>query len=192
MSVGDNTELNPGISGDRVRDIQKGGASGPKTQVVAIDAGGSGAESLVDPTNGLPVVMLAGSALVGKVGIDQTTPGTTNAVVARRETVTQVVSTALEASKVLKSSAGSLVSLTVTNTKTSAQWILLMNSTTVPGDGAVTLLCPPIPIAAQSMVVIDWDTPLGASTGIAVSNSSTGTFTKTIGSADCAFHAQVI
>ena len=138
------------------------------------------------------VGIAAGTALIGKVGIDQTTPGTTNAVVARREAVTQVVSTALEASKVLKSSAGSLVSLTITNTKTSAQWILLMNSTTVPADGAVTLLYPPIPVAAQSMEVIDFDTPLVASTGIAVSNSNAASFTKAIGSADCVFYAQVI
>ena len=126
------------------------------------------------------------------VGIDQTTPGTTNAVVASKPSVTQVVSTALEASKVLKASAGSLVSLTITNTKTSAQWILLMNSTTVPGNGTVTLLYPPIAIGAGETIKLDWDTPLVASTGIAVANSSTGTFTLTVGSADCVFHAQVI
>jgi hypothetical protein len=104
---------------------------------------------------------------------------------------TQVVSTALEASHVLKASAGSLKHLSIFNSKASAQFILLMNSATVPADGAVTLLHPPIPIAAASLVVIDFLAPLTASTGISVSNSSTGTFTKTLGSADCAFYAQV-
>jgi hypothetical protein len=33
--------------------------------------------------------------------------------------------------------------------------------------------------------------PLVASAGIVVCNSSTGSFTKTIGSADCAFFGQV-
>lgn len=206
-----------------------------------------------------------GSNVVGKVGIDQTTPGTTNAVqanvasggiasgavaagavavgalvdgadltqgaladaavitdtsgsisaklrglislwvthigtalapsaavvTAQRPAVTQVVSTALEASHVLKASAGQLVQLTIFNSKTSSQYILVMNSTTLPGDGAVTLLFPPIPILASSLLVLDLPAPIVASTGIVVCNSSTGTFTKTIGSADCVFYAQV-
>lgn len=149
----------------------------------------------------------AGTALIGKVGIDQTTPGTTNKVIAggagtalapstevvsaQRPAVTQVVSTALEASKVLKASAGQLVQLTIFNSKATSQFILVMNSTTVPADGAVTLLYPPIPILGSSILVLDLPAPLVASTGIAVCNSSTGTFTKTIGSADCVFYAQV-
>ena len=108
----------------------------------------------------------------------------------QRPAVTQVVSTAFETSKVLKASAGQLVQLTVFNSG-AAQFILLMNSATVPADGAVTLLFPPIPIAAASILVLDLPAPIVASVGIAVSNSSTGTFTKTIGAADCAFYAQV-
>jgi hypothetical protein len=106
-------------------------------------------------------------------------------------TATTVVSTALEASRVLKPSAGSLVSLHVYNAKTSAQFILIMNSATVPANGAVTLLYPPINVPASSNVSLNFTTPLAASAGISVSNSSTGTFTKTIGSADCIFTAQV-
>ncbi len=104
--------------------------------------------------------------------------------------VTQVMDTALAASKVLKASAGQLCSLTVFNSG-AAQFILVMNSTTVPANGAVALLLPPIPIAAASIVQIDFPRPVVASIGISVSNSSTGTFTKTIGSADCVFFAQV-
>lgn len=102
-----------------------------------------------------------------------------------------IMSTALETSHVLKSSGGCLVSLTVTNTKASAQWILIMDAATLPADGAVTLIYPPIPISAASLVMLEFPVPLPATKGIVVSNSSTGTFTKTIGSADCVFFAQV-
>lgn len=119
-----------------------------------------------------------------------TTPGS-NVLSVQRPAVTQVVSTALEASHVLKAGAGQLVQLAVFNSAVSAQFILIMNSTTVPANGAVTLLYPPIPIAAGTLIVLDFAAPLVASTGISVSNSSTGTFTKTIGSADCAFFAQI-
>lgn len=104
---------------------------------------------------------------------------------------TKVISTALEASHILKASAGQLVSLAVFNSKTSAQYILLLNSATLTADGAVTLLYPPIPIAANSLLVLDLPSPLVASAGIVVCNSSTGSFTKTIGSNDCCFYAQV-
>lgn len=48
--MADNTILPPGGGGDTIRDIDKGGL---KTQVVAIDLGGAGAESLLTGT--LPV-----------------------------------------------------------------------------------------------------------------------------------------
>jgi hypothetical protein len=50
----DNTTL-PG-TGDVVRDIDRAGV---KTQVVALDIGGAAYESLVTPTNPIPVVILA-------------------------------------------------------------------------------------------------------------------------------------
>jgi hypothetical protein len=106
-------------------------------------------------------------------------------------TATTVKSTALEASHVLKGGAGRLASLQVFNSSGSAQYILVMDSATVPANGAVTLLCPPIYIAAGTYIMIPWAIPLSAANGISVSNSSTGSFTKTIGSADCAFTGQV-
>lgn len=42
--MADNTTLNPGTSGDAIRDIDKGGV---KTQVVTLDVGGAGAETLL-------------------------------------------------------------------------------------------------------------------------------------------------
>lgn len=102
-----------------------------------------------------------------------------------------VMSTALEASRVLKGEAGKLHSLSVFNSKASAQFILIMDAAAVPANGAVTLLEVPIAIAAGATVKIDYARPLIASAGICVCNSSTGSFTKTIGSADCVFRAQV-
>jgi hypothetical protein len=131
-----------------------------------------------------PLTETTGQLIVG--ALNGTTPGTGPST-----TATTVVSTALEASHVLKASSGYLVSVSIFNSKGSAQFILIMNSATVPADGAVTLLFPPIPIPANTTVMIAFPVPLTASTGIAISNSSTGTFTKTIGSADCAFVAQV-
>lgn len=117
--MADNSVLSTPIgSGDTIRDIDKGGV---KTQVVTLDLGGAGVESLVAGsipvtastlplptgastaakqdtgntslssidgklTSGVSVSgtvnanLNAGSNLIGKVGIDQTTPGTTNAV----------------------------------------------------------------------------------------------------------------
>lgn len=113
----------------------------------------------------------------------------TDVITTRLPAVTKVMSTAFEASKVLKNATGALVHLTVFNSGP-AQFILVMNSTTVTADGAVTLLVPPIPVAAGQLLVWDFPTPV-AFAGCSVSNSSTGTFTKAIGSADCAFFAQV-
>jgi hypothetical protein len=45
--MADNTKLNSGSTGDSIRDIDKGGV---KTQVVTLDVGGAGAESLVAGT----------------------------------------------------------------------------------------------------------------------------------------------
>jgi len=50
--MADNTTLNPGTGGDIIRAEEKGGS---KTQVMLLDIGGIGAESLVDGSNPLPV-----------------------------------------------------------------------------------------------------------------------------------------
>lgn len=53
--MADNTTLNVGTAGDVMRDVQKGGSSGPKTQVFILDVGGGGTEALCSATNPLPV-----------------------------------------------------------------------------------------------------------------------------------------
>lgn len=102
----------------------------------------------------------------------------------------EVRSTALEASHVIAAEGAQLNRLDVFNSKGSAQFILIMNATSLPADGAVSLLYPPIPVAAGELKTLTFPRGLKASTGIVVSNSSTGTFTKTIGSADCVYYAE--
>jgi hypothetical protein len=102
-----------------------------------------------------------------------------------------VKSTALENSHVLKATPGDLISFHCYNSKASAQYILIIDAATLPADGAVTLLYPPIKINGDSNISLVFPVPWHAVNGIVVCNSSTGTFTKTIASADCVFGGQV-
>lgn len=125
----------------------------------------------------------------GKVGIDQTTPGTTNAVVAIPASVSgtgtaPVVSGAAEGTHVLKASAGNLYNLTVTIGATSG-YVMVFNATSAPADGAVT----PVWCAAvnsngtNGSISAAWPMPLYLGTGISVAFSTTGCFTKTASNA---------
>ncbi len=104
----------------------------------------------------------------------------------------EVKSAALQASLVLKDGRGFISYLFVNNTSASDQYVMLIDSPTLPADGPVKLLFPAIKILAGK----NFETNFGgkaieAKTGIVVCNSSTGTFSKTIGSADCAFYARI-
>lgn len=68
--MANNTTLNTGAGGDVIRDIDKGGV---KTQVVALDAGGSGTESLVTLSNPLPIQPAATSFIFSAAGVNTTT-----------------------------------------------------------------------------------------------------------------------
>jgi hypothetical protein len=103
--------------------------------------------------------------------------------------LTPINSAALGASLVVKASAGSLATLTVTDT--ASEYIMIINAATLPADGAVALLFPPIKVTANVTTMITFPNPLRASAGIVVCNSSTGTFTKTIGGNTCIFSAQI-
>lgn len=124
-------------------------------------------------TNALP----AGTNILG-YNLSAATSSSTN-------TPTRISSSALEASHVIKASAGNLYTITGYNSKTSSQFIQVFNSTTVPADTTVPIYTFTVP--PSSNFSLDFGT-LGEafSTGIAISNSSTAA-TKTIGSADCFF-----
>lgn len=153
------------------------------------------AGSLNDSLN---VKLVTGSATIGTVSIDQSTPGTTN-LVQTKETPDATstfcpssdVSAALEASSVSKASAGVLYGLSGYNSLASAQWLLIYNSATVPANGAVTPILA-IRVAASSNFSFDCGKfGIFCSAGISWSNSTDATiFNKTLGAADCFVNLQ--
>ena len=98
-------------------------------------------------------------------------------------------SPALAASFIIKPTMGVLYGLTVTNTKAAAQFVLIFDSETVPGNGAVPLIAKSM--AASDAVGFSWFPGRTFTAGIVVCNSSSQA-TLTLGSADCLFDAQYI
>ena len=147
-------------------------------------------------STGGTVGLVAGTSIVGKVGIDQTTPVTTNGIVvaptsASAAGITPIVSASAEGSHVLKGSPGNLYSLYVTTGATSG-YVMTFNATTAPAYGAVTPIeC--VPVFATSTLGLTFGSgpPDVYSTGITAVFSSTGCFTKTV-SATAFFKARVM
>jgi hypothetical protein len=99
-------------------------------------------------------------------------------------------SAALEASRLVKATAGRLISLIGYNSKASAQFVQVHDATSVPADTAIPAVIFTVPASSNFSLDVPV-TGMNFTNGIAVSNSSTGP-TKTIGSADCWFTASYI
>jgi hypothetical protein len=131
--------------------------------------------------------LVAGTNIIGKVGIDQTTPGTTNAVQAVPGTsgglsMSKVISAASTNATSVKSSAGQVYSVQAFNTNAAARYLKLYNKASAPTVGTdtpvKTLLIPGN--TAGTGFVINWPAGIAFSTGIAIAlttgiaDSSTG------------------
>jgi len=97
-------------------------------------------------------------------------------------------STALEASAIIKSTAGTLYSVTGYNDNAVAQFIQLHDASSLPADGGVPKIV--LVVGAKENFYYDLG-EIGRwfSTGVIVCNSTTAA-TKTIGAANCWFDAQ--
>ena len=97
--------------------------------------------------------------------------------------ITPVVSAAAEDNHVLKNAAGNLYSVYAVNLTTTPGFLVVVNATSNPGDGAITPLdCAPLPASGSASINYLAGPPSAYSTGItAVITSSTTCFTKTTG-----------
>jgi hypothetical protein len=143
-----------------------------------------------------------GSNVVGKVGVDQTTPGTTNAVaivpsVNATVGLTPVVSSALEPGHVFKASAGNLYAAYVTATSSYTNvggFFVCVNATSVPAAGAITPLdFVAMPVGAATVgISYSPGPPAVYSTGITcMVTIATTPYTYTVPSSNLAFHGLV-
>lgn len=114
----------------------------------------------------------------------------TQCVVPANAAATPIVSAAAEGSRVFKASKGCLLALYVYNSGAAA-FLMTFNSTTVPADGAVTPInCVPVAAASYQFVNFAPQPPEYYSVGISAAISTTGCFTKTVGTG-AFFHAIV-
>lgn len=114
----------------------------------------------------------------------------TNCVVPPQAAATPIVSAAAEGSHVLKAGPGCLLALYVYNSG-AAGFVMVFNSKTVPADGAVTPIeCVPVAAASYQFINFAPQPPEWYSTGLSAAISTTGCFTKTVGSG-AFFHALV-
>lgn len=106
--------------------------------------------------------------------------------------LSRAATTAYATNLVVKASAGRLFSLIGYNSRTSAQFIQVHNTTSLPADTAVPIYFFRVEAQSNFSLTFDYaDIAAYFSTGITVCNSSTGP-TKTVGSADCWFVAEYI
>lgn len=125
-----------------------------------------------------------------RVGSDGSAAVSQSASSSASGALSRAANTALATSLVIKAGPGRLYSLLITNTKATAQFIQIHNTTSLPSDTAVPIYSFYVqPNSSASLGAEDFGDYF--STGITVCNSSTAA-TKTIGSADCWFTARYL
>lgn len=133
-----------------------------------------------------------------QLGVDQPGAPTTCAQTALP---TGITSTAVESGHVMKNKPGTVSGFQVSNTNASARWVMLINATAVPSNGALigctfaqTSGCVAkwYQIGASSTIGVSWSPgpPLQLGVGVVLVCSSTGPFTLTL-AADCAFSGEI-
>lgn len=164
-----------GLAGFRVR----GNTVSVGTASVTLRAGVGSSTVMAD--NPFPVTQ-SGTWTVQPGNTANTTPWLMTQIpsAASAAAITPVVSASVEASHVLKASAGNLYGLSATTSLTSAWYLLLYNATSAPADGAVTpIKCYAVPAGSQSLAASWGSIPARFSTGIVAVLSTTGCFTQT-------------
>jgi len=118
--------------------------------------------------------LIAGSAVIGKVGIDQTTPGTTNAIQDIPATTGglskfHLVSAATDNATNVKGSAGQVYAITAFNLNASARYLKFHNTSGTPtaGSGVTdTFMIPGNTAGAGLVLNIDKGIAFGTGIGI--------------------------
>jgi len=123
-------------------------------------------------------VLTAGSALVGKVGIDQTTPGTTNAVVDTPVTsggLSIVTGSVGATATAIKASAGQLYGYHLFNTTAAVAYVQIFNVATGSVTLGTTAPTMSIGIPASGGVTVNFDKGIAFSTAISFACTTTRT-----------------
>jgi len=118
---------------------------------------------------GLP----AGTAIIGKVGIDQTTPGTTNgaslvASILGGATPFKLVSAATVNATLVKGAAGKLMSLTAWNLNAAVRYLKIYNKATAPSEADTPVYVIPIPASATGNGTVVALPPEGAAFALGI------------------------
>ncbi len=142
-----------------------------------IDTGGTNAAA-VDSSGNVAVKAAAGTAVIGKVGIDQTTPGTTNAVAVTNSgfpqnaaatggaTPSKYFSAASTNATSVKGSAGTLYGIVAVNTTATTYYLKFYNKASSPTVGTDTPVLT-IPLLANASYQSQFPTGAAFGTGIA-------------------------
>lgn len=148
----------------------------------------------ITAANPIPVsaALAAGTALVGKVGIDQTTPGTTNKVVQSAVARTPIYDSATGAAAIAKSSAAHTtafllwwITVHFSAAPATSEWLtVIRNSVTAAAYDSLLAKANPS-VGALTDVVFEWEGGLLCKAGDTIDVAFANTDTRTYGVEIC-------